>query len=159
MIEPREIVSSRGKLLGFLALCLGFVAIAVFVPGDGGDTTWRWLCGGLFGLGALVFVASLVRPQRLLLDGDGFVQFGGMTRSPRRVAWRDVDRFFVYRLRRGGKMIGYDLAEHARPDSYLGDMARHFGADGALPKTLPGSPESIVADLNAYRAAALAARQ
>lgn len=154
-VEPHEIASSRGKALGLLALSLGFVAIALFVPADDGDQTWRWLCGGFFGLCAIAFVALIVRPQRVVLDGGGFTVSGGLARSPRHVAWRDVDRFFAYRLPRGGRMVGYELAVHARPDTYMGDLARRWGADGVLPKTLAESPETIADRFNAYRAAAL----
>ena len=155
MVEPRELVSSRLKLLGLFALALGFVAIAVFVPDDESDRTWRWLCGGFFGLGAIVAAVMMIRPQRVLLDSRGFTIVGGLARAPRQVAWTDVDSFFVYRVARGNRMIGYNLVERARPDTYGGDLARHLDADGAIPKTLPGSPEQIVAELNAYRAAAL----
>lgn len=156
MVEPEEWVASRGKTLGYLAICAGFVAVALFLPHDGKGEGWRWLCLLFFGLGCIVLAVTLVRPQRLMLDAEGFTIAGGLARSSRRRGWCDVERFHLFRLPRGGTMVGYDLADHARRDSYLGDLQRRWAPDGVLPKTLPGSPESIAAALNAYRDRALA---
>ena len=155
MVEPRELVSSRGKTLACLAISLAFVAISAFLPDDGGDRTWRWLCGGFFALGVAVFAAVTVWPQRVTLDAQGFTISGGLARRPRHRAWRDVDHFYPHRLPRGGTMVFYQLADHARPDTWMGDMNRRWGGDGLLPKTLPGKPAAIAAEFNAYREAAL----
>ena len=157
-VEPREITSSRAKTLACLAISLAFVAIAVFVPsgGEGDDPTWRWLCGGFFGLGVVIFTVVTIRPQRVALNAEGFTISGGLARRPRQRAWRDVEVFFPHRLPRGGTMVFYQLADHARPDTWMGDLNRRWGGDGMLPKTLPGKPDAIAAEFNAYRAAALA---
>ena len=155
VVEPREIATSRGKTLGALAISLGFVAIAVVLPHDGGDETWRWLCGGFFGLGAIVLAAVTIRPQRVTLDREGFTISGGLARRPQRRAWRDVEGFVARRMPRGGTMVFYHLADHARPDTYLGDLTRRWGGDGMLPRTISGTPEAIAAEFNAYRQAAL----
>ena len=154
-MEPTELVSSRGKTLAGLAISLAFVVIALIVPRDGGDQTWRWLCLVFFGLCTAVFVVLLVRPQRITLDRDGFAVTGGLARTAMRRRWDEVERFRVVRMPRGGTVVGYDLAEHVRPDTYLGDLGRRWAADGVLPSTLRGSPDAIAARLNACREAAL----
>ncbi len=101
-------------------------------PDGGGWAGWFILL--FFGLSIPVFGWTLIRPQRLTLDEQGFVLSGGMVRSPRQVRWSDVRGFFVYRLPRGGKMIDYNYAEGARPASLLSGVNHHLGADAALPK-------------------------
>ena len=156
-VEERTITGSRGKSLLLLAVSLAFVAFAVAQLRGPPPVDWRvWLTLIFFGLGAIVFAWLLVRPQRLILDAEGFTVAGGLVRAPRRTGWAEVDHFFVYRLSRGGKMIGYNYAQGARPASALRDLGRRFGADGAISKGFPGSPERLVEELNAYRARALA---
>ena len=157
MIEPREICASRGKMLIYLVIALLFVGIGIWMIRDSTDSrSLGWITLGIFGLCAVVFLFQIVRPYRLLLDRDGFTLSGGVARSPRSVAWRDVDKFFVYRLPRGGKMIGYDLVPEAQKHNFMGDLNRRLGADGALPKGWRGSPDKFVDELNAYRSQALA---
>ncbi|WP_165185151.1 hypothetical protein [Caulobacter soli] len=157
-VGPRTIEASRLKLWLYLAISLVFVAIGVMMVQDPSAGLKGWLVLLFFGLGVAAFVVLLVRPQVLDLDTQGFTLRGGFVRSPKTVLWRDVERFFVYRLPRGGKMIGYMLEPAARKDTALNRIARSFGADGALPKGWPGSPEKMVEDLNAYRLWALGGR-
>jgi hypothetical protein len=60
------------------------------------------------------FIWLAIRPQRLLLDDDGFTVAGGFVRSPKKVLWRNVEKFFVYRLPKGGKLVAYTLLPQAR---------------------------------------------
>jgi hypothetical protein len=73
-------------------------------------------------------------------------------RTPKRVAWADIERFFVYRAPRGGKLIGYNYLPGRAPPSPLRGIARAFGADGGLPRNWTLSPEALVALLNDCRA-------
>ena len=150
------ITSSRGKTLLYLATSVVFVAMGVFMLGDPSHTTMAWLCILFFGLGVAAFVWLLIRPQTLTLDETGFTLGGGMVRSPLTIAWRDVQGFFVYKLPKGGKMIGYNFTPGARKDTAIAKLARGLGADGALPRAWPQSPEKMAETLNAYRARALA---
>src|ERR1700744_4683994 len=60
-MERTVIHEARGKPALYLATCLGFVAIFLFVPSARDD--WRGVFGlVLFGLGALVFGWRLIRP-------------------------------------------------------------------------------------------------
>lgn len=150
-VGPRTIEASRLKMSLYLAGSLVFFVIAVWMVTQP-STDWKgWLALGFVTLCVASFTWMLVRPQVLELDAKGFTLSGGFVRSPKTVLWRDVEKFVVYRLPRGGKMIGYMLEPAARKDTALSRMARGFGADGALPKGWPGSPEKMVEDLNAYR--------
>jgi hypothetical protein len=115
-----------------------------------------WFGIAFFGLCALVSARLIVRPQVLLLDGEGFTLDGGLVRSARKIGWRDIEGFFVYRLPKGGKTIGYNYEPAAGKDSLLIQINRAFGSDGALPKAWSGSPESMADELNDYRLQALA---
>ena len=157
-MEPQTITASRLKIAGWLAISLGFVAIGLFMIEDAKstrDVVTAWFCVGLFGLGVVVFIQQLIRPTRLALDAEGFTLSGGLSRSSRQVQWRDIEPFYVYVLPRGGKMIGYVYSPGRKPDTLGRKVSRALGADGALPKSWPGSPEKMVDLLNDYRARAL----
>jgi hypothetical protein len=137
-----------------LLLLLGsivFVAGAlVALPSKAGEF-WPWLCIILFGFGAFAALVLLARPQRLSLDDEGFVVSGGFVRKAKKVLWKDVGPFFVYRLPRGGKMIGYNLKPSAPEKSLLTSINGVLGAQAALPRLWRGKPETMVAELNAFR--------
>lgn len=153
--SPSEIHGSYWKNGLYLAISLVFVVGGLAMLRDPEAVGAAWLCLIFFGLGAVVFLWMLVRPQRLILDSQGFTLCGGLVRSPKLVRWRDVEPFFVYRLPRAGKMIGYNYRPGAGPDSMLARINRRLGADCALPKGWPMSPEAMVEQLNACRARAL----
>jgi len=120
MLETRKIVASRLKITGVLLGSLAFVAMAALLPSQGGDSDqWRLWGGAFFGTCAVVFCWLLIRPQRLDLDPDGFTVSGGLVRSPKKIMWRSIEPFFVYRLPRGGKMIGFNFKPEARADRTL----------------------------------------
>lgn len=156
-MEVEEIKSSRRKAVLYLLGSLAFTAISIALSSEAAAESYTlWLGGVFFGLCSVVFAFLLVRPQRLLLAPTGFTVAGGLVRTPTQVLWRDVTPFFVYRLPRGGKMIGYNFAPGARKVSPLIRVNRLAGAEGALPKVWPGSPERMVERINAYREQALA---
>jgi hypothetical protein len=156
-MDATTMTTSRRKVALYLAGSLTFAGVAAWALQHSESGAWKLQAAiAFFGLCALVFAWRLVRPQRLLLDREGFTLLGGLARSPRKVAWRDLDGFFVYRLSRGTKMIGYNYRPGAREVPRLARFSRPFGADGALPMGWKQSPEAMVAQLNAYRAGALA---
>ena len=156
-----EISASRKKTALTLAISLGFVATgwATFPHADADPELWKsQLVILFFGLCSVVALWLLIRPQRLLLDDEGFIVTGGLTWSQRKIYWRDIDSFFLYRLPKGGKMIGFNYKPEARKDSILSNIARQIGADGALPKGWPLSDEQMVEELNARRLQAVSPR-
>jgi hypothetical protein len=158
-MEPLTITGSRLNAALYLVLSIVFVACGIWLvghPAQAKDLIYGWLSIALFGLGALVFVGLLARPQVLRLDSDGFSLRGGLVRSPRLTLWRDVQPFFVFRLSRGGKMIGFNYAEGPAPSKTQAFVSGLVGAEGALPRGWPKSPEAMVTLLNDYRERALA---
>ncbi|PWB90922.1 hypothetical protein C5688_08650 [Methylocystis sp. MitZ-2018] len=120
-------------------------------------TTMCWLGIGFFGFGICVNLVLLARPHSLLLDSEGFTLAGGLIRTPQKIAWRDIERFFVHRLDSPSpSFVGYDFAAGHEPKHWLLKISRANGADGMLPGlwTLP-APD-LVERLNAYRARAMA---
>lgn len=156
-MRATEISTSRWKIALYLGGSLAFVAIALLLLQQPDRVAWKLELGlGFFGLCAVGFAWLLVCPQRLLLDDDGFTLMGGFARSPKKLHWRDIDAFFVYSLPRGGKMIGFNYKPGVRDVSPMVRLNRRFGADGALPKGWPQSPEEMVVELNNFRLRALA---
>jgi hypothetical protein len=155
----RVIRASRLKLAPELVKCLVIMAVGVLmirIDPAGLLGLVGWLVLLFFGLVATLHAIRLVRPRALELDAQGFT-LGVLLNGPaRKMLWRDIDRFFVYRppeSRR--KMIGYRIAPASRQDSGLEAEADGFEADAALLHEWPGSPEKMVETLNAYRRWAL----
>lgn len=151
--------ASLGKTLLLLSASFFFVlacAFLIYVSEDG-DTAGLWWCVAFFGLVALVFAWQLVRPQILVLNGQGFSLGGGLVRSPKLVPWKDIESFFVvHRRRRIGNMIGYNFAPGVKKSSVMGSVTKSLGAEAALPQGWTLSPEEMVVLLNEYRRRAVA---
>ncbi|MER8916932.1 hypothetical protein NKI32_24240 [Mesorhizobium sp. M0761] len=151
--------ASLGKTLLLLSASLFFVlacAFLIYVSEDGG-TAGLWWCVAFFGLVALVFAWQLVRPQILVLNGQGFSLGGGLVRSPKLVPWKDIESFFVvHRRRRIRDMIGYNFAPGVKKSSVMGSVTKSLGAEAALPQGWTLSPEEMVVLLNEYRRRAMA---
>ena len=159
-MPKREIKSSRLKFLGYLAGSLTFVGLIVWMFNEGVDDTrrtWFWFGLLFFGLCSIVFLGMIIRPMSLLLDGEGFTLSGGLIRSPKKVRWKDIGEFYVYRVPRSGTMVGYNFRPGARPESVMLELNRKLGAEAALPSGWPMSAEQMVDELNAFRAQALSA--
>ena len=151
-----EILSSRLKYALYLAGSLAFVAIGLLLPRHEDPEAWKLDAGVVFfGLCSTIFIWLLIRPQRLTLDEEGFTLSGGLVRTPKKVRWRDVDEFFVYRLPKGGKLIGYNYRLNSCAASPMTKFNRQFGADAALPKGWAIPPEIMADELNTYRRQAL----
>ncbi len=130
--------ASLGKTVLYPTGRLSFVAIGLMMlHGSDGNDGKLWFALVFFGVCAASFGWLLIRPQRLLLDDQGFTLLGGFVPSPREVYWHDIDEFFVYRLPRGRKMIGYNFKPGSMRVTSAVSLARQFGADGALPKGWP----------------------
>ena len=156
-MEVKVIQGSRGKVFFYIAISLVFsIGSLTLFQGDHSVGAWKlWLGGLFFGLGSIVFTILLIRPQRLVLDRTGFSLEGGLAMSLKKVAWSDIDAFFVWRLPRGGDSVGYRYRPDAKNVPKMVNVNRAFGADGALPRAWPMGPNALVAELNAYRERAL----
>lgn len=156
-VAPRLIKSSTGKTILFLIISIGFVLIGGSeIASKGASADIRaWLGVIFFGLGAIVFAVLLFRPMIIALDADGFTVSGGLIRNAKLTRWRDVQGFFVYKLPRGGKMVGFNYTpgSPARPKS--ANFSRLVGAEAGLPKGFALSPEKLAETLNDCRARAL----
>jgi len=150
VLPNKTFVASRTKSMALFLVSIAFVAIAVFLPQTpSGSGAWRVGAAAFFGLGALVFAWLLVRPQRLILDSDGFTMTGGLVISPKTIRWSDVDRFFILPL--GTRMIGFTYRDRSHPALLRNLNRRATGADGALPASWNADPDKVVEELNAYR--------
>ncbi|HEX4183245.1 MAG TPA: STM3941 family protein [Caulobacteraceae bacterium] len=150
-MEIQTITGSRSKAAVYLVGALAFSASGVWMttnPGKPEDVWKGWFVAGFFGLCALVFSWLLLFPSVLILDTRGFSLGFGFRRDPRMIAWRDVDRFFIYRGDRGVKLIGFNYKPGRAPPSRLRGLVRAFGADAGLPKGWTMSPEALVDLLN-----------
>ncbi|MGJ3649426.1 hypothetical protein ACLB0R_13265 [Sphingomonas sp. GlSt437] len=156
-MENRVITASRSKSLLLLVTSLAFVISSAFVVRSSREPAYLilWLTIAFFALCGLVALATLIRPHRLTLDSAGFTVSGGLMIRPYRIGWAAVDRFVVYSLPRGGKMVGWHLRHKADGGGLRALAEQLTGVDGALPKGWPGTPETLAAELNAYRTAAV----
>src|SRR5262249_55599470 len=109
-VEARIIRASRWKAALLLAVCALFVAggLAMVAHPDGPNVSRDgWLSVGFFGLGVAVFTWLIVRPQTMRLDAEGLTLDGGLLRQPQRLLWRDVEKFKVLHLPKGGTLLGF----------------------------------------------------
>lgn len=145
-----ELTASRKKEGFRLIAGLIFLVVTIWAICDG-DRSWGlWLGLPLWLGGSLLFGWQFIKPPRLVLDDQGFT-FTNSIRSPRRIAWRDIERFFVWYSGRGNRFIAYRLKPEARSNTLLMKVNRHLGADGILPSVWPMSAESLAAKLDAVR--------
>ena len=149
-----ELTASRWKEAFRLLLGLIFLVGTIFVLStDSGSfpSTWPlWLGLPLWLAASLIFGWQFIKPPRLILDDEGFT-FTGRSRSTQKVAWRDVEEFFVWYSGRGNRFIAYKLKPEVRSDTLLAKANHRLGADGSLPSVWPMSAESLVMKLNAVR--------
>ena len=152
-MEPRIIRESRAKIGAGLAISAFFVSGGLWMalrPVHPSDIFWGWFNILFFGLCVAIFAWLLVRPRILRLTTDSLVLEGGLRRTPMRLAWADIDRFFVDRGPRGLKMIRFNYRPGRAPPGRMTKIAQAFGADGGLPTGWTLSPEGLVALLNEY---------
>lgn len=154
-MDRTEIIGSRGKTFIFLVGSIAAVAIALFLGKNDQDSGLKW-AAAFFSVCSATFAWTLIRPQKLILEPDGFSLAGGIMRKPYKVPWRDVSGFFVVSVARGTKMVGYNFTPDAASRRRGPGIARRIsGADGGLHGIWPPSTANIVDELNDYRQKAL----
>jgi hypothetical protein len=92
-----------------------------------------------------------------LLDDNGFMVTCGFTWRPRKILWKDVDEFFVYRLGRGSEAIGFNFKRQPVDHSRFADAPLPPQASGSLPQGWDQAPEAMALELNRRREQALRA--
>src|SRR3954471_12127733 len=99
-----ELTASRKKEAWRLSIAAILLAGTIFAlsadDGSNGSTWPLWLGLPLWLGGSVMFGWQFIRPPRLVLDDEGFT-FTGRIRSPKKVAWRDIEDFFVWHSGRG----------------------------------------------------------
>jgi hypothetical protein len=94
-----ELTASRRRQAFHLSLATIFLVGTIFLlstdDSSNGSTWPLWLGLPLWLAGFLVFGWQFIRPPRLILDDQGFM-FTGRLRSPQKIAWRDIEKFFVW---------------------------------------------------------------
>ncbi|MFA6206272.1 MAG: hypothetical protein WC689_08675 [Methylocystis sp.] len=163
--EERYIQSPRWTLV-MLLLSGAMTGASIFIlllfsasyrPEAAWGVMFGWFAVAFFGLGVCLSLALLARPQTLLLDSAGFTLAGGLIRMPLKTAWRDVERFFVYRQGfASASFVGFNYATDRAPNHWLLKFNRAMGADNVLPDGWALPTREMVARLNAYRERALA---
>ncbi|MGZ9409796.1 MAG: hypothetical protein ACXW3J_04120, partial [Methylocystis sp.] len=163
--EERYVQSTRWTLVMLLLGCAmtgaSIFILLLFSASNRPEAAWGvmfgWFAVAFFGLGVCLSLALLARPQTLLLDSAGFTLAGGLIRRPLKTAWRDVERFFVYRQGFASPShIGINFAANRAPNHWLLKYSRAVGLEGALPDGWALPTREMVARLNAYRERALA---
>lgn len=163
--EERYVQSTRWTLVMLLLGCAmtgaSIFILLLFIASNRPEAAWGvmfgWFAVAFFGLGVCLSLALLARPQTLLLDSAGFTLAGGLIRRPLKTAWRDVERFFVYRQGfASASFVGFNYATDRAPNHWLLKFNRAMGADNVLPDGWALPTREMVARLNAYRERALA---
>jgi hypothetical protein len=104
-----------------------------------------WLLIGLSGLGALAFLVSLLIPQRLWLERDGFSFQRAWTRK-KHYRWGDIDEIWVHYQRASGSIVW----KNKYPNG--GILRSTFGFDGWLPGAWTTSAEELASELRLAKA-------
>ncbi|MDR7193501.1 PH domain-containing protein [Luteimonas terrae] len=139
---------SPWKMLALLAISAGFVWMALVIGER--HPLIAWLCGGFFGLCALVALVSLLPgANHLRLDAEG-IELRSLFRVTR-WGWRDVVRFGPTRVGLH-TMVGIDFADHVEAAARLRRVNRGLtGFDGALPDTYAHKASALAAKLERWR--------
>lgn len=143
------IPGSRRKAVLLLLIALGLVAGGVFLIVQG--QSFGWVVAGFFALGIPLALFMLFRPNGnyLKLDRNGVELVRPY--KPWRLAWRDVEEFYVVKMY-GNKLIGIRYAASYASEQTARKVASAVtGVEGALPDHFTSSPEELCEKLNQWR--------
>jgi hypothetical protein len=104
---------------------------------------------GVFGAAFLYSLWVLTHPAVLDLDSEGFTLAARWTLAPKKVAWGDIDEFFVYKDKMARTVV-YNFAPGKAPNISIINLNRTHGFEGWLPLGWRLTPEELVDRLNAY---------
>ena len=146
--QTRVIVQARWKIVGLLLVCLALEILtlhAAYDSGTGGKD-WPTLIFHflLFGLGAVYATRQIAKPDRLVIDRNGFKQETLLWRDA--WGWGEAARFRTQQ--RGlSQLVAFD---DLRPGTPRTSMVR-WGRSRPLAHTWALPAEDIVGILEAYR--------
>ena len=152
-MEQRVIRGSRLKSVALFVISLAFVVLGVWLVVQYSRDTPVVIVESVgicfFGLGLLISVWQIIRPQTLVLDREGFSFSSGMS-SFRRL-WSDVDRFFVFQPTTRSSLVGWNYLPGRGPSTLIAKISRSMGADAGLPSGWSISTQALVDLMNSYR--------
>jgi hypothetical protein len=159
-VQILTFAASRRKSFWLLVLCALFTVGSFALLQADNPNIYRpdwplWLGLVFWPLRCAVAGLRTARPPRLEMAFEGFT-FVSSLGNTKRVLWRDVDEFFVWRSDRGGEAVAYSLRPDAQPGTVLGMVNRTAGMDGSLPNVWSVSADELVFELESMRQAALA---
>jgi hypothetical protein len=126
---PIIIVTSRGKFLLVLAICLAFGITGVFMGRDG-QTRGDWIAV-FFGLGVIVALWRIWVPARLELSPEHLLWFTGNKAICFR--WIEFQDFVPFHPSRFSTHVGYFLAPGSQLKTSVSDWSRGtFGVSGSF---------------------------
>ncbi len=149
---PIVIRSSKWKTALLLAVCVGFVAIGIFMLGGAiPGVIWSAYLGvALFGCGIPLFGWQLLRPDSLELSPAGIVWrsvFKTMSWK-----WQDVGNFRAYRVF-FSRQVGFDFSASYSGQTRLRATNKSLaGVEGALTGNWEIGPVELAKLLNEARA-------
>jgi hypothetical protein len=156
-MDEAVIAESRGKAALLALGAVAFAALGVWLIRNAARTSCpveAILAGiasiGFFGWCGVIGIATIIRPNRLVLSREGFV-LDRPFRQPRRVAWDDIESLFVWSYRRT-RLVGYRFREGRAPTDALTRLNQSLGLDGGLPNGWPLGPDELLALLNSWKA-------
>jgi hypothetical protein len=139
---PIVLRASRRKQLLLLLLCLAFVVIGVMMVRDG--DSMGYFCGGLFAVGAVVFVVNMLpNASYLRLDEEGFT-FCSLFRA-HTVRWADIQEFGLVTIRLK-RMVAWNFVAGYIPNPGWRSVSRAVGGfEAALADTYGRSASDLLA--------------
>lgn len=142
------IQGSRGKSAVMLLVSGLFVLGGILMIRDPDvSRAVAWLCLGFFGFCALVALATMVQPNRLVLRERGFTATA-LWRSFD-VAWDDVEVFYVWKNPAAHqKLAAWRYRAGRAPRGALAAMSDSLGAQGSVPGLYGLSTPALVELLN-----------
>jgi hypothetical protein len=150
---PIVIRSSKWKTALLLAVCIGFVAIGIFMLAGGKSANgpvWSAYLGiAFFGCGIPLFSMQLLRPDSLKLDPTGIIWRSVLRTTSWK--WQDVRNFRPYRVF-FSRQVGFDFSESYPGQKKLRATNRSLaGVEGALTGAWEIGPVELAKLLNAAR--------
>jgi hypothetical protein len=152
--EPASVILYPKKITAFLILlgCCIFVVIGIAMINSG--EILGYLVAGFFGLCSVVAIVQLLPGSSYLcLDSEGFICCSLFRKH--KVAWSDVDEFFVITLKQTGvkvnEMVGYNFAASYDKSKLPRMLSAWVGkCEGGLPDSYGMKAEELAALMNSF---------